>query len=106
MDGGDGEAAFDLFEGDFGRGVHLLGDEFGLAQDEGERHREAARVGGGDELFGVGAALALEAAGEAVGVRLQGAALGRDAPLPSFRPPFQAADARRLIFIARSPGCR
>jgi hypothetical protein len=24
-------------------------------------------------------------------------------PLPSFSPPFQAADPRRLIFMARSP---
>ena len=88
VDGVDLETALDLLEGDFGGGVHLVGDQFGFAQDEGEGHCEAAGVGGGDELFGVGAALAFEAAGEAVGVGLQGAAFGRDAAFAVFQAAF------------------
>src|SRR6185436_3417306 len=63
---GDLEAFADFVERDVGGGGDAGGVEAGFAQARGEGHREAAGVGGGDELFGVGAGAVLEAAGEGV----------------------------------------
>jgi tripartite-type tricarboxylate transporter receptor subunit TctC len=62
MHGGDGEAVGDLVERDLGGGVHALGGELGLAEDQRQRHGEAAGMGGADQLLGIGAGLAFEAA--------------------------------------------
>src|SRR3546814_3974920 len=45
---------------------------------EAERHGEAAGVGSGDQFFGVGSALLLEAAAEAIGRFLKDARASRD----------------------------
>src|SRR6266699_6197578 len=60
------------------RGLHALGGQLGLAENERQSHREAAGMRRADELFGLDAGLALEAAAEAVGIVLERAALGRD----------------------------
>src|SRR5438132_13316267 len=78
MDGGDGKAVGPFIEADFGRRLHTLGSELGLAEYERQRHRKASGMGRADELFGIGAGLALEAAAEAIGIVLERAALGRD----------------------------
>src|SRR5439155_3673428 len=51
MDGGDGKAVGHFFERDLGSGLHVLGSKLGLAENEGQSHREAPCVGGADELF-------------------------------------------------------
>jgi len=53
---------------------------------------------GAQELFGIGALLALEAGGKTVGVGGERAASVEIEPLPSRKPPDQAAEAVRLIF--------
>src|SRR5690606_26402191 len=63
-DGGDLEAVADLVQADLGAGVDALGGPPGRAE----------------QLFRVGAGLVLEAGVEAVGVVLQGAALGAQVP--------------------------
>src|SRR4030095_659706 len=68
-------------ERDLGRGVHLLGGELGLAQDQRQRHGEAAGMGRAQQLLGIGALLALEAGGKAIGVGAERAALRRDRAL-------------------------
>ncbi len=60
------------------------GDVAGLGEFVGEGHGEAAGVGGGDELFGVGAGAFFEARLEAVGGVVQGVALGGDGALAGF----------------------
>jgi hypothetical protein len=76
VDGSDGKAVCHFFERNFGRGLHALGGELGLAENERERHGEASGVRCADQLFGTGAGLALEAAAEAVRIILERAALG------------------------------
>jgi hypothetical protein len=44
-----------FFERDFGRGLHGLGSELGLAENERQSHREAGGMSGRNKLFGVGA---------------------------------------------------
>src|SRR5438046_5796947 len=78
MDGRDGKAIGHFFERDFGRGFHVLSSELGLAQNERQSHREAARMRGADEFFRIGTGLALEAATEAIRIVLERTALGRD----------------------------
>src|SRR5690349_7647823 len=78
MDGGNGKAVSHFIEADFGICLHALRRELGLAENKRQRHREASGVCGPDELFGIGAGLALEAAAEAIGIFLERAALGRD----------------------------
>ena len=78
---GDGKPVALLFQRDVGLGFHLLGGELGFAQDQRQRHGEAGGMRGADQFFRVGAGLAFEAAGEAVGVIVQRAALGRDRAL-------------------------
>ena len=81
MHRGDGKTVALLFQRDVGLGLHVLGGELGLAQDQRQRHGETGGVRRADQLFRVGAGLALEAAGEAVGIIIQRAALGRDRAL-------------------------
>src|SRR3974390_2855335 len=81
MHGGDGEPVRDLLESNLSGCLHPFRSEFGLAQYERQRHREAAGVGRADEFFWVGARLALETAAEAVRIVLQRTALGRDRAL-------------------------
>jgi len=56
----DRRRPFDDPQVDLGRGVHRLRDVTGLGQDVAQRHREAAGVGGGDELLRVGTGLVLK----------------------------------------------
>jgi hypothetical protein len=65
----------------------------------GERHREAAGVRGGDELFGIRPGAVFEARAERVLRVAENAAIGGDAAFPSLRLPFQTAEALRLIFM-------
>ena len=81
MHRGDGKTVALLFQRDVGLGLHVLGGELGLAKDQRQRHGETGGVRRADQLFRIGAGLALEAAGEAVGVIVQRAALGRDRAL-------------------------
>ena len=81
MNGGDGEAVSLLLQGDVRTGLHMLGGEMRLAEDQRERHGEAAGVGGADQLFGVGAGFVFEPAGKAVRVGIQRAAFGVDLAL-------------------------
>src|SRR6202043_3210077 len=78
---GDGKTVAYLLERDFGFGLHLLCYELGLSKDQRQRHRKTGGVGRAYQLFRVRARLALEAAGEAVRVILQRAALGRNGAL-------------------------
>src|SRR5215813_2729897 len=103
MDGGDGKAVDHLFERDLGRGVHVLGGELGLAENQRQRHREVSGVSRADELLGIGAGLALEAAAEAIGIFLERAALVEMALLSPLIPPCQTAD--RWVSSQGSP-CR
>src|SRR5229473_5038779 len=52
---GDAETISYFFEADGGGGFEFLRGETGTAELCGERHGEAARVGGGEQLFGIGA---------------------------------------------------
>ena len=81
MDLGDGKAVALLFQRHIGLGVHLVGLEAGLAQDQRQRHGETAGMGGADQFLGIGAGLAFEAAGEAVRIVVERAALGGDRAL-------------------------
>src|SRR5438445_8310218 len=78
MDGGNGKPVGHLFERDFGRGLHALGGELSLAENQRQSHREASGVCRTDQFFGIGAGLALEPAAKAIGIFLERAALGRD----------------------------
>jgi len=55
VDAGDGEATFHLAQVDLGAGLDPARGEARLGQAVAKGHREAARVGGADQLFGVGA---------------------------------------------------
>src|ERR1700682_4657257 len=81
MHGGDGKTIALLFKRDVGFGLHLLGGELGFTEDQRQRHGETGGMRRPDQLFRVRARLALETAGEAVGIILQRAALGRDRAL-------------------------
>src|SRR4051812_17491997 len=61
LDALDREAVALLAEADLGVGDDGLGLVPGLAQHDGERHREAARVRGADELLGIAARAVLHA---------------------------------------------
>jgi hypothetical protein len=52
-----------------------------LAENERQRHGEAAGMGGADQLLGIGARKSFEAAGKAVRVGFERAALRRDLAL-------------------------
>ena len=78
MDRRDGETALYFFQRDLGGRFQFFGGELCLAQDQRQRHGEAAGVRRADQLLRVRARHPLKPAGEAVGMRLQGAALGRD----------------------------
>ncbi len=78
MDGGNDKPLCHFVERDFGRGLHALGGELGLAENERQSHREAASVRGADELFRIGSGLAFEAAAEAIRIIFERAALGRN----------------------------
>jgi len=67
-----------LVKRDLGGRLRALGSETRLAQNERQRHGEAGGVSGADQFLRVAAGLALEPAGETVGIGLQRAALGRD----------------------------
>src|SRR5258708_25539740 len=60
VDRGDRVTAIDLLQGNLGRSAHLLGGELRLAQHQRQSHREAACMGGSDQLLGIAAALPLE----------------------------------------------
>ena len=75
MNGGNGKAVSDLVQRDFGLGLQVFGLQLGFAQKERQRHRKTAGMGGADQLFRVCAGLPLEAAGKAVRVFVERAAL-------------------------------
>ena len=81
MHRGDGKTVGYFLQRDVGLGFHLLGGELGFAQDQRQRHGETGGMRGADQFFRIGAGLALEAAGEAIGIIAQRAALGRDRAL-------------------------
>src|ERR1700716_3421005 len=97
MDRGDGEAIALLFQRDIGPGLHLLGSEFGFAEDQRQRHGETGGVRRADQLLRVRARPALEAAGEAIGIILERAAFGRDSTLAVLDAalPFRRSISRR-----------
>src|SRR5215210_948068 len=66
LDAGDLEALAYLLEVDLGAGGDARGLESRAAEAGREGHREAAGVGGADQLLGVGAARLLEARAERV----------------------------------------
>src|SRR3546814_2682911 len=75
---GDGKPVSLLVEHDRGeRFQRPLGETLAFKR-EAERHGEAAGVGSGDQFFGVGSALLLEAAAEAIGRFLKDARASRD----------------------------
>jgi acetolactate synthase I/II/III large subunit len=49
MHGSNGEAVGHFFDRNFGRGLHALGGELGLAENERQNHREVASVRAADE---------------------------------------------------------
>ena len=81
MNRGDRKTVAYFLQRDVGLGFHVLGGELGFAQDQRQRHGEAGGMRGADQFFRIGAGLALEAAGEAVGIVAERAALGRDRAL-------------------------
>ena len=80
MHRGNLKAVADLFKGDIRLGFHLFGSELGFAEDQRQRHGEASGVRGADQFFRIGARLALETAGEAVGIGLQAPLLVKSRP--------------------------
>src|SRR5207237_7389096 len=66
LDLGDAEPGVGLVEVHVRRRVDARRGEARLGQAVGERHREAAGVGGGDELLGICAGAVLEAGAERV----------------------------------------
>jgi len=58
---GDGEAVAFFVERDGAGGVDAVSGKAGVLEDEREGHGEAAGVGGGEKLFGVGAGGLFEA---------------------------------------------
>src|SRR5450755_2194383 len=102
MDGRDREAVGLLFKRHVGLGLHMLGGELRFAENERQRHREAAGMRRADQFFRIGPRLALEAAGKAIGIILERTAFGRDgalAILDSARP-----DRRSVRTHMYSPG--
>ena len=81
MHRGDRKTVALFFQRDIGFGFHVFGSELGFAEDQRQRHGETGGVRRADQFFRVGAGLALEAAGEAVGIIIQRAAPGRDRAL-------------------------
>src|SRR5438309_2022574 len=81
MHGSDGETIAHLFERDVGAGLHLLGSELGLAEDQRQRHGEAGGMRRANEFLRVRTRLALKAAGEAIWIVFERAAFGRDRAL-------------------------
>src|SRR5215471_15560953 len=63
----DGESAFGLFEVHRGSRMDSLGWKTGIRQLCRQRHREASRVSGADQFFGVGAGSVLHPRLERVG---------------------------------------
>src|SRR5665811_2382615 len=102
--GGDGEAVTLLVESDFRGCLHLVGGELCLAEDQRQRHREAAGVRRADQLLGIGAGLAFEACGKAVGVFLECSALGRNCSLSVLDPAAPDCGSMRLHLL-RSLRC-
>src|SRR6202035_992523 len=96
MHGSDGKPIADFFERDVGLGLHLLSGELGLAQYQRQRHGETGGMRRADQLLRVRARLALEAAGEAVWIVLERAALGRNRALavPDATLPFGRSGCR------------
>src|SRR3977135_3143473 len=81
IDGGDRPVARHLLERDRGVGGELLRREAGAAERSRERHGEAARMGGTEQLLRVGADAVLEARRKGILRFLENAALGRDRAL-------------------------
>lgn len=73
---GDGETVADFFERYGGGGFEFFGGEAGAAELRRKSHGEAAGVGGGEELFGIGADATFEAGVEGVGGLFKDAAVG------------------------------
>src|ERR1700738_2061418 len=105
---GDGKTLALLFQRDVSLGLHLFGGELGFAEDQGQRHGKTGGMRGADQFLRVGARLALEAAGEAVRIILERAALGRNRALavPDTALPFGRSGSRWHIFLLTlSVGC-
>lgn len=73
-----------LLERDVGARFDAVGREPGFAEHGGEGHRETPGVGGGDELFGVGAGAVFEAGAEGVGSIVERAAGGGEGAFALF----------------------
>src|SRR5262249_14369820 len=82
---GDGEAVTDFFEGNGGRGFKFFGGKAGAAELRGKRHGEAAGVGGGEKLFGIGADAAFKARVEGVSGLFENATVCRKRTLAGFQ---------------------
>ena len=61
-----GEAGVGFLKRHVGCRANTLGRHAGIAELAGEGHRKAAGVGGGDQLFGIGALPFLEAGAERI----------------------------------------
>src|SRR5882724_7197293 len=98
---GYGEAVVFFLQRDLGLGVHLGGGEAGLPQDQRKRHGEAARMGGADQLFRIGAGLAFETGGETIRIFFQRAAFGGNRTLAVLETalPFCRAICRHLLLL-------
>src|SRR3982074_2503796 len=81
IDGGDRPVARPRLEGDRGVGGELLRREAGAAERSRERHGEAARMGGTEQLLRVGADAVLEARRKGILRVLEDPAVGRDRAL-------------------------
>ncbi|MBP1871438.1 hypothetical protein J2Z19_001150 [Ensifer adhaerens] len=81
MDRGDGKTVGDGFERDLGGGLHALGREPDLSQDQRQCHGETTGMSRADEFLRVCARHALETSCKAVGIVFQGPALRRNLPL-------------------------
>src|SRR4051794_33771539 len=104
MDRRDRVAAFDLFQRDLRRRVHLFGGELGLTQDQGQRHRKTTRVRRCDQLFGVTAALSFKSCGKSIRIVLESAALCRNGAFAVLEsaPPDRRAASNDFHFIYSS----
>lgn len=71
----DAESRAVLLERDRGLGGELCRREARGLKLERQRHREASGMGGGDQLFGIGALLVLEAGLERIGRRIEDAGI-------------------------------
>src|SRR6266851_6440567 len=101
---GDAEAVSDFFEGDGGGGFKFLRGETGIAELRGKRHGEAARVRGGEQLFGIGAHAVFKTGAERILCLFQRAAIGGNGALTAFQ--IALPDGARFALHARSPSLR